>query len=228
MTMPKAKELSKARKQAVEALSTAVDQVRTPLLAALGAGDLATQAVVDAVNKARHRVNERAEAAKGAVEELPGDLAGLREKLDPAELRKLVDEYTEAAQKLYQRLTDAGEDALSKLRAQPQVKKALDQLEEAIATLQDRVGDVAGDARELADDLLARVSRRTRSVGEKTARGVKKVAAEVAEDVQEAGDEVAHEVRSASRKAANRTAPRKPAAAKTATGTTGTTGKTAK
>ena len=223
--LPTTEDVRKAREQAVAVLSTAAESVRTPLLAALGAGDLATQAVVDAVTRARTKVNESATTARESV---PTDLAGLREKVDPAELRKLVDEYTEAAQKLYQRLTDAGEDALSKLRAQPQVKKALDQLEEAIATLQDRVGDVAGDARELADDLLARVSRRTRSVGEKTARGVKKVAAEVAEDVQEAGDEVAHEVRSASRKAANRTAPRKPAAAKTATGTTGTTGKTAK
>jgi heparin binding hemagglutinin HbhA len=221
MTMPKAKDVRKARKQAVDALSTAVEQVRTPLLAAIGAGDLATQAVVDAVNKARTRVSERAEAAKGAVEELPADLTSLREKLDPAELRKVVDEYTEAAQKLYQKLTDAGEDALTKLRTQPQVKKALEQLEEAIAGLQERVGDVAGDARALADDLLAKVSRRTRSGGEKVAREVKKAAAELAEDVTEAGDEVAHEVRSTTRKAANRTAPRRTtAASKTTQGKT--------
>ena len=209
MTMPTAKDMRKARNQAVDALNTAVEQVRTPLLAAIGAGDLATQAVVDAVNKARSRVTERAEAAKGAVEELPTDLTGLREKLDPAELRKLVDEYTEAAQKLYQKLTDAGEDAVAKLRNQPQVKKAIDQLEEAIATLQERVGDVAGDARELADDVLAKVTRRTRSVGEKAARSVQQSAAEVAEVVTEAGDDVAHEVRSATRKAANKTAPRR-------------------
>lgn len=211
MTQP-AKEQRKARKQAVDALNTAVEQVRTPLLAALGAGDLATQAVVDAVNKARTRVSERAEKAKGAVEDLPTDLSHLRERLDPAELRKLVDEYTEAAQKLYQKLTDAGEDALARLRSQPQVKKAVEQLEDAIATLQDRVGDVAGDARELAEEVLARVSRRTRSAGEKVARNVTKSAGELAENVREAGDDVAHEVRSTTRKAASRTAPRKTAA----------------
>src|SRR2546430_669912 len=160
--------------------------------------------VVDAV-RADQELTERAEAARGAVEELPTDLTSLREKLDPAELRKLVDEYTEAAQKLYQKLSDAGEDALAKFRAQPQVKKALDQLEEAIATLQERVGDVAGDARELADDLLAKVTRRTRSAGEKAARTVQQSAAEVAEAVTEAGDDVAHEVRSTTRKAANKT-----------------------
>ena len=226
MTRPNAKDVRKARKQAVETLSTAVEQVRTPLLAAIGAGDLATQAVVEAVNKARTRVSERAEATRHAVEDLPSDLSHLRERLDPAELRKVVDEYTEAAQKLYQKLTDAGEDAVAKLRRQPQVKKAIDQLEEAIATLQERVGDVAGDARELAEDVLSKVTRRTRSVGEKAARTVQQSAAEVAEAVTEAGDDVAHEVRSATRKVANKTAPRRTtaAASKPATGkTTGTT-----
>jgi heparin binding hemagglutinin HbhA len=220
MTMPTAKDVRKARKQAVEALSTAVEQVRTPLLAAIGAGDLATQAVVEAVNKARTRATERVEATRHAVEDLPTDLSGLREKLDPAELRKLVDEYTEAAQKLYQKLTDAGEEAVAKLRNQPQVKKALDQLEEAIATLQERVGDVAGDARELADDVLTKVTRRTRSVGEKAARDIQESAAEVAEAVTEAGDDVAHEVRSTTRKVANRTAPRKTTAAASKTNAT--------
>jgi heparin binding hemagglutinin HbhA len=228
MTMPTAKDVRKARKQAVDALNTAVEQVRAPLLAAIGAGDLATQAVVEAVNKARTRANERAEAVKGAVEDLPTDLTGLREKLDPAELRKLVDEYTEAAQKLYQKLTDAGEDAVAKLRSQPQVKKALDQLEEAIAALQERVGDVAGDARELAEDLLGKVTRRTRSVGEKTARATQQAAAEVAEAVIEAGDEAAHEVRSTTRKVANKTAPRRTSTAAASKPAGSTTNKTTK
>jgi heparin binding hemagglutinin HbhA len=211
VALPKTEDVRKAGEQAVEAL-------RTPLLAALGAGDLATQAVRDAVNKTRERVNEGADAARGAVDDLPRDLAGVREKLDPAELRKLVDEYTEAAQKLYQKLADQGEDALTKLRTQPQVRRALDQLEEAIATLQHRVGDVAGDARELADEVLAKVTRGTRSVGERTARSAERAGAEAAQAIDELGDDVAHEVRSASRKAANRTAPRKATATRTDTG----------
>jgi len=217
VALPKTEDMRKAGEQAVEAL-------RTPLLAALGAGDLATQAVRDAVQKTRTRVNEGADAARGAVDELPRDLAGVREKLDPAELRKLVDEYTDAAQKLYQKLADQGEDALGKLRAQPQVRKALDQVEEAIATLQERVGDVAGDARELADEVLGKVTRRTRSVGEKTARATQRAAADAAETIEELGDEVAHEVRSTSRKAANRTAPRKAATTRTGTTTRKTNG----
>jgi len=217
VALPKTEDVRKAGEQAVEAL-------RTPLLAALGAGDLATQAVRDAVQKTRTRVNEGADAARGAVDELPRDLAGVREKLDPAELRKLVDEYTDAAQKLYQKLADQGEDALSKLRAQPQVRKALDQVEEAISTLQERVGDVAGDARELADEVLGKVTRRTRSVGEKTARATQRAAADAAETIEDLGDDVAHEVRSTSRKAANRTAPRKAATTRTGTTTRKTNG----
>jgi heparin binding hemagglutinin HbhA len=207
--MPNSQDVRKAREQAVQTLNTAVDQVRTPLLAALGAGDLATKAVVDFVNNARERANERTEAVKGAVDDLPKDFGSLREKLDPAELRKLVDEYTEAAMKLYRKLAADGESTLTKLREQPQVKNALDQLEKALAGAQDRAEGVAGNARELADDVLAKVTQRTRSTGEKTARATQKLAGEVAEAVQEAGDEVAHEVRSTSRKAANRTAPKK-------------------
>lgn len=182
------------REQAAAAVTTAIEQVRTPLLAALGAGDLAAKAVADAVQRAK----ERAETTKN---------------VDPSELRRLVDEYTDAAVKLYQKLADQGEDALGKLKAQPQVKKAIEQLEEAIATAQQRAGDVAGDARTLAEDVLARVTRKTRSVGEKTAITAERVAAEVAEAVEEAGEDVAHEVRSTSRRVANKTAPAsKPAA----------------
>lgn len=211
VSMPTTEDMRKAREQAIAVLNNAADGVRTPLLAALGAGDLATQAMIDAVNKARSRVNEGTTSAKETVDTLPRDLAGLREKVDPAELRKLVDEYTDAAQKLYHKLAGQGEDTLAKLKAEPRVGKAIDQLEEAIATLQERVGDVAGDARELADEVLSKVTRRTRSVGEKTARRVTRVAGETAEAVEELGDEVAHEVRSVSRKAANRTAPAKAA-----------------
>ncbi|UVS82355.1 hypothetical protein [Actinokineospora sp. UTMC 2448] len=200
--MSKADDVRKAGEQAAAAVSAALEQVRTPLLAALGAGDLAAKAVADAVNRAK----ERAESTRTAVNEIPN-------RVDATELRRLVDEYTEAALKLYQKLADHGEDALGKLKTQPQVKRAIEQLEEAITTAQARAGDVAGDARAVAEDVLAKVTRKTRSVGEKTAISAERMAAEVAEAVQEAGEDVAHEVRSTSRRVANKTAPaRKPAA----------------
>ncbi|TCO65182.1 hypothetical protein [Actinocrispum wychmicini] len=208
-----------------EDVRKAVEQVRTPLLAALGAGDLAAKAVLDAVTKAKDNVTERAEAAR---KEIPTDVTSLRGKLDPAELRKLVDEYTDAALKLYRKLAEQGEEALDKFRAQPQVKKIVDQLEEAISSAQDRAGGAVTDARELAEEVLSKVTRRTRSVGEKTARAAEKLAAETAEAVEDLGADVAHEVRSTSRKVANRTAPARKPAPRTTTPKTSTTKTTEK
>jgi heparin binding hemagglutinin HbhA len=211
--LPTQEELRKAGEQAAAA-------ARTPLLAALGAGDLATKAVIEALTKAKTQFDERTEAAKTAVDELPSELSGLREKLDPAELRKLVDAYTQSALHLYSYLAEQGEQTLEKLRSQPQVKKALDQVEGVVDAAQKRAESAAEDARELADDVLGKVTRRTRSVGEKTARAVSDASEKLADAVEEAGDDVAHEVRSTSRKAANRTAPRKPAASTTTRTTT--------
>lgn len=204
-TVPSIEDVRKAGEQARVAVTNAFEQVRTPLLAAIGAGDIATQAVVEVVNKTRSQLTERAEAARSAVDELPTDVNSLREKLDPAELRKLVDEYAEAAVKLYQHLAEQGEKTLDKLRTQPQFKRAIDQLDQAVETAQQRAESAVGDARELADEVLGKVVRRTRSTGEKAAREVVELADDAADVVHEAGAQAAHEVRSTTRKVANRT-----------------------
>lgn len=213
---------SNRTEEARKNLNAALEQVRTPLLAALGAGNLAAEAVADAVNKAKTRVTEGSETARKNIEELPTDVESLREKLDPAELRKVIDEYTDAALKLYHKLAESGEQAWDKFAAQPQVKNVIDQLEEVVHTVEERVEGVTAETRERVEDVLGKVTRKTRSVGEKTARTVEKVADEAAESVEEFGDDVAHEVRSASRKAANRTSP-KPAATTTRRSTTSST-----
>ncbi|PPK64555.1 hypothetical protein V5P93_006990 [Actinokineospora auranticolor] len=188
-------------RRAGDLVHTALEQARTPLLAALGAGDLAAKAVLDAVGKAK----ARAEATRG---DLPTDIGGLRDRFDPAELRRLIDEYTGAAVRLYQQLAEHGEDALGKLRSQPQVKK----LEEAIEAAQSRVGDAAGDARTLAEEIFTKVTRKTREAGEKTATAAEDAAAEVAETVLDAGDEVATEIRATTERVADKAdkAARKP------------------
>ncbi|ALG14045.1 hypothetical protein [Kibdelosporangium phytohabitans] len=199
-----------------EDVRKAVEPVRTSLLAAVGAGDLVAKTVLEAVSKAK-------EGAEKSAQSLPTDVNSLREKLDPAELRKAVEDYTEAAVKLYKKLAEQGEEAVAKFTSQPQVKKVVDQLEDAIAQVQARAGDVADDARELAEDVLSKVTRKTRSVGEKTARAAQKLADETAEAVEDLGDDVAHEVRSTTRKVANKTAPaRKPATPRTTTTSTTT------
>ncbi|ATE58527.1 MULTISPECIES: hypothetical protein [Actinosynnema] len=182
--LPTTEELRKAGEQAASA-------ARTPLLAALGAGDLAAKAVVEALGK----VKDRVESARAGAEDLPAELRG---RFDAAELRKVVDAYTKSAVDLYQYLAEQGEHALEKLKTQPQVQRALSQVDQA-----------ADDANKIADDVLGKVTRRTRETGEKLAAEVEDATEEIAEAVVETGAEVAHEVRATSRKAANRTAARK-------------------
>lgn len=170
---------------------TAIEQLRTPLLAALGAGNLAGQAVADAVGKARERVVEGSETARKNLEELPTEVTTLREKLDPVELRKLVDEYTEAALKLYNKLAETGEQAWDKLLTEPRVKNVVEQVEEALATAQGRVGEVSVEAREKVEEVLGLVAKRTRTGGVKVAETADEVADKIedeAKDVQDTKD----------------------------------------
>jgi heparin binding hemagglutinin HbhA len=218
--VPTIDDVRKAGEQARAAVTVAFEQARYPLLAAIGAGDVATQAVIDAVNRARAQAAARTEQARDAAGDLPTDLNGLRELLEPAELRKLVDQYADAAVKLYQYLTEHGEQTVARLRSQPQVKRAVEQFDQAAQAAQQRAEAAVGDARELADEVLGKVVRRTRSTGEKAAAATERVTEQVAEDVVDAGGEVAHEVRSATRKAANRTNAVRPKS----TGTGGTAG----
>lgn len=173
-------------------VNTAMDQVRTSLLAALGAGNLAGDAVADAVSKARDRVNESSESARRNIEELPGELEHLRDRLEPAELRKLLDEYTDSALRLYRRLAESGEETWGRLSDQPQVRQAVEQLEEALHNAQGRVDDVASDTRERMDEVVSRLTRRTRETGQRAGTAVE----EAGERAADALDEAAEPVRS--------------------------------
>ncbi len=159
-------------------VNTAMEQVRTSLLAALGAGSLAGQAVADAVSKARTRVSSSSDAAKKNIEDLPTELEQLRGRLDPAELRKLLDDYTEAATRLYQRLVSSGEQTWEHT-VEPQVKRGVEQLEEALHSAQEQLDGVASDTRERVDNMVALLTRRAREA-EQTADAA--VTGELSED----------------------------------------------
>ncbi|MFD2418369.1 hypothetical protein [Amycolatopsis pigmentata] len=162
-----------------KAVSSATEQLRTPLLAALGAGNLASQAVADVVSKAKERVTETGEAARKNIEELPTEVTTLRERLDPAELRKVIDDYTEAALKLYNKLAETGEQAWDRFLAEPRVKDVLKQVEEVLHTAQDRVGEVSAEAKEKVEDVLGTVSKKARTGGEKVAEASEAAAGKV-------------------------------------------------
>jgi heparin binding hemagglutinin HbhA len=162
-----------------KAVSSATEQLRTPLLAALGAGNLASQAVADVVSKAKERVTETGETARKNIEELPTEVTTLRERLDPAELRKVIDDYTEAALKLYNKLAETGEQAWDRFLAEPRVKDVLKQVEEVLHTAQDRVGEVSAEAKDKVEGVLGTVSKKARAGGEKVAEASEAAAGKV-------------------------------------------------
>lgn len=148
---PKTQDITKVRAQASQAFGGAVEQARTPLLAVLGAGDLANQALVDAVTKVRSQLTERVESAR---KDLPNDFGELRQKADPAELRKRLDDYGQSALKFYTYLANHGEETFQKLQESPQAKK----VREGVDTAQGKVEETVGQVSELADDVLGKVT----------------------------------------------------------------------
>jgi heparin binding hemagglutinin HbhA len=146
-------------------MHAAREGVRTSLLAALGAGSLASQAVADAVAKAKERVNTSSEAARKNIEDLPSEWAHLRDRLDPAELRRLLDESAKAATTWYQELVSSGERTWEHA-VEPQVKRGVEQFEEALRTAQERVDEATSDARERVDHVVAMLTRRAQEAEE--------------------------------------------------------------
>lgn len=235
--LPSTKDVRQARKQVDATAHTAFETVKNPLFAALGAVDKATKAVTEGYTKARSEASGRAEEAQARfqkalnelqarVSELPKELGELRNRLEPAELRKAADAYGESAQKAYGALIERGEDVYGEIRKQPRVQQALSSVESGVDTAQGRLEAVVKDINHAVDDLRARFARGSRSVGEKTAREterltaatakqIKESATEAADTVTEAGRETAATTRSTTRQAANRAAPpappRKPA-----------------
>lgn len=171
--------------------NTAVEGIKTSLLAALGAGNLAGQAVADAFSKAKVRVNESSEAARKNIEDLPTDMDSLRERLDPAELRKLLDEYTDSALRLYHRLAESGEETWERLVAQPQLKRGVEQLENVWNLAQEQADSLASEARWRVGDVMSRVSGRTREAGVRAGIAAEEATGRVADTVEEASDRVA-------------------------------------
>ena len=182
-----------------------VEELKAPLLAAVGAADLALATVNEIVGTLRERAegartdaSTRAEESRAKLtarvddardrliklqEDLPKELGDLRERLTADELRKVAEEYAEAAQSTYNKLVERGEAALERLRNQPAIEEAAERAEEYI-----------DQAVELTQDALGTVASQTRAVGE---RAAKLVGVELPGKV----DEAAAPVKAAAKKA---------------------------
>ncbi|WP_197378330.1 heparin-binding hemagglutinin [Mycolicibacterium mengxianglii] len=182
-----------------------VEELKAPLLAAVGAADLALATVNEIVAALRERADDaradataRAEDRRAALttavdetrdritklqEDLPKQFGELQEKLTADELRKVAEGYAEQAQSTYGRLIERGEAALERLRSQPALEEAAERAEGYV-----------DQAVELTQDALGTVATQTRAVGERAAKlvGVElpKKAEDAAAPVKEAAKKV--------------------------------------
>jgi heparin binding hemagglutinin HbhA len=147
-----------------------IDDLRAPLLAALGAADLALATVNELIADLRDRAGDTRTDTRSRVEEsrarltrlqedLPEQLRELRERFTSDELRKAAEGYLEAATSRYNELVERGEAALDRLRSQST-------FEDASARAQASVDQAV----ELTQEALGTVSSRTRAVGERAAK----------------------------------------------------------
>ena len=192
--------------------TTNIEDLRAPLLAALGAADLALATVNDLIVNLRERAEETRTETRSRVEErrarlsklqedLPEQLTELRERFTPEELRKAAEGYVDAATNRYNELVERGEAALDRLRSQRP-------FEDASARAQASVDQAV----ELTQEALGTVASQTRAVGE---RAAKLVGIELPKKAQ--AKKAAAKKAPVAKKAAAKKAPAKKGAAKKVT-----------
>ena len=134
-----------------------VDDLKAPLLAAVGAADLALERVNEIVATLRDRADEARSDAEARVEEsrarltklqedLPTQFGDLRDRLSSDELRKFAETYAETAQTTYNKLVERGEAALERLRSQPALEEGRERVESyrpAVELTEEALGNVA-------------------------------------------------------------------------------------
>src|SRR3954465_9022637 len=146
------------------------DDLKAPLLAAVGAADLALERVNEIVATLRERAGEartdaeaRVEGTRARVtklqEDLPTQFGDLRERLSSEELRKFAETYADAAQTSYNKLVERGEAAIERIRNTPALEEG-----------RERVERYSDQAVELTQEALGNVASQTRAVGERAAK----------------------------------------------------------
>ena len=143
-----------------------IEDLKAPLLAAVGAADLALSTVNEILATLRERaevagdrMDDRRAALTKLQEELPKRTEELRGKLTTEELRKAAEEFFDDATETYNSLVVRGEAALERLMGQPELREAAD-----------RVEGYVDQAVELTQEALGNVSAQTRAVGERAAK----------------------------------------------------------
>jgi heparin binding hemagglutinin HbhA len=199
-----------ATKKPAKTAQPTADDLKAPLLAAVGAADLALERVNEIVATLRERAGEartdtqaRVEESRARItklqEDLPTQFGELRERLSSEELRKFAETYADAAQTTYNKLVERGEVALERIRSTTALEEG-----------RERVERYSDQAVELTQEALGNVASQTRAVGE---RAAKLVGVELPKKAQKA----APAKKAPAKKAPAKKAPAKKAAAKKVT-----------
>jgi heparin binding hemagglutinin HbhA len=143
-----------------------IEDLKAPLLAAVGAADLALATVNEILLNLRERaefagdrVEDRRAALTRLQERLPRSADDLRDRLSTDELRRAAEEFLGDATETYNTLIERGEAAIERLMGQPDFKEAAG-----------RVEGYVDQAVELTQEALGSVSAQTRAVGERAAK----------------------------------------------------------
>jgi len=143
-----------------------IEDLKAPLLAAVGAADLALATVNEILLNLRERaefagdrVEDRRAALTRLQERLPRSADDIRERLSTDELRRAAEEFFDDATETYNNLVERGEAALERIKGQPELREAAD-----------RVEGYVDQAVELTQEALGSVSAQTRAVGERAAK----------------------------------------------------------
>jgi len=143
-----------------------IEDLKAPLLAAVGAADLALATVNEILLNLRERaefagdrVEDRRAALTRLQERLPRSADDIRGRLSTDELRRAADEFLGDATETYNTLIERGEAAIERLMGQPEFKEAAG-----------RVEGYVDQAVELTQEALGNVSAQTRAVGERAAK----------------------------------------------------------
>lgn len=209
--------MAESSRQATLRAERNIDDLRAPLLAALGAADLALATVNDLIANLRERAEETRTDTRSRVEEsrarltklqddLPEQFTELRERFTAEELRKAAEGYLEAATTRYSEIVERGEAALERLRSQPT-------LDDASARAEGYVDQAVG----LTQEALGTVASQTRAVGERAARLVGIELPKKADQSQKAVAKKAPAKKSPAKKAPAKKSPAKKVTARKAT-----------
>jgi heparin binding hemagglutinin HbhA len=171
---------------------TVAEQLRTPLLAVVGAGDLAVRRTVTVVEGLR----SRAEALPGEAQ-VQADLAAkeartraiqvagqARTAARPEVVLGTVSTLVEAARTQVEALAQHGAVVVDDLRRQPAFRTVVRRAERAVDTVEDRLEDVLEETAEA----VAEASNEVTSLAQKTAAKAEKVIDSAEEATHEAAE----------------------------------------